>query len=275
MTNKPHIDANLESELETVKEQILAIGRLVESQVGDAVRSLVGRDTELANRLKVGDKAVNQMELAIDEQCIRVLALYQPEGSDLRFIASAIKMVTDLERIGHLAVDMIEDLGPFVGRPLCPRRRRFRGWRNRLIAADRKFERPVQQLCSEVSSEMQSAPRAIERDVALPFFARRIKRITLTRRTSPRWSSITSAARMFVRRALVSGARWLCSTNTSSSRDRSGQLRRGYGPRPLRDKDPAPSTRGSIELDPGDRRVKDATREADDAMEALLGWCSE
>ncbi len=60
------------------------------------------------------------MELAVDEQCVRVLALYQPEASDLRFIASALKMVTDLERVGDLAVDMTECVGPFAGRPPLP-----------------------------------------------------------------------------------------------------------------------------------------------------------
>jgi phosphate transport system protein len=199
VTNKPHTNANLESELRAIKEQILAMGRLVEAHVGDAVRSLVRRDSQLASRLAEADRAVNQLELAVDEQCIRVLALYQPEASDLRFVASAIKMVTDLERIGDLAVDMAECVGPFVGRSPLPIEASVPGLADeaqrllrevldafverdaakaeRVIGANTQFEQPVQRLCSDVTSEMQSAPETIERGVALLFLGKRIRRM--------------------------------------------------------------------------------------------------
>jgi phosphate transport system protein len=199
VTNTPHTNANLEAELRAVSEQILAMGHLVESHVAMAVRSLVQRDLELANQLGEADKAVNQMELAVDDQCIRVLALYQPEASDLRFIASAIKMVTDLERIGDLAVDMTESIRPWVEQSPLPAaaaipalaeeaqkmlRDVLDAFINRdaveaegIIAADARLEEPVRRLCSEVTSAMESAPRSIERGVGLLFFAKQIKRV--------------------------------------------------------------------------------------------------
>jgi phosphate transport system protein len=108
MTTRRHINADFDAELRSLKEQILVMGRLVDTHVREAVRALVERDPELAQRVIEADRAVNQMEIAIDEQCIRVLALRQPAASDLRFIAAALKMVTDLERIGDLAVNMAE-----------------------------------------------------------------------------------------------------------------------------------------------------------------------
>ena len=108
MTMNKHINAEFDAELRSLKEQILAMGGLVDAQVTEAVKALVDRDAERARRVIEADRAVNQMELAIDERCIRMLALRQPAASDLRFVAAALKMVTDLERIGDLAVNMAE-----------------------------------------------------------------------------------------------------------------------------------------------------------------------
>jgi len=84
------------------------MGNLVDAQITEAVWALTDRDVERAQRVVEADRAVNHMELAIDERCIRMLALRQPEASDLRFVAAALKMVTDLERIGDLAVNMAQ-----------------------------------------------------------------------------------------------------------------------------------------------------------------------
>lgn len=199
MTNKSHTNSNLESELRSVKEQVLAMGHLVESHVGDAIRALSQRDAELANRVVEADRAVNQMELAVDEECIRVLALYQPEASDLRFVASALKMVTDLERIGDLAVNMAECALLLVDQPPLPVEAAIPGLAGeaqsmlrdvldafvkgdpvkaqQIIAADAKLDEPVRQLCSVVKSEMESNPETVDRGVALLFLAKRIERM--------------------------------------------------------------------------------------------------
>ncbi len=103
-----HIFRPFEAELQGLKEQILTMGSLVETQVAEAVKAFTDRDAERAGRLIEADRAVDQLELAIDEQCIRMLALRQPAAGDLRFLASALKIVTDLERIGDLAVNMAQ-----------------------------------------------------------------------------------------------------------------------------------------------------------------------
>jgi phosphate transport system protein len=103
-----HIYKPFDAELRQLKDQILAMGGLVEDHVSEAVRALGERDADRARRIIESDRAVNQFELTIDELCIRMLALRQPAASDLRFIAASLKMVTDLERIGDLAVNMAE-----------------------------------------------------------------------------------------------------------------------------------------------------------------------
>jgi len=145
------------------------------------------------------DRAVNQIELAVDEQCIRVLALYQPEASDLRFVASALKMVTDLERVGDLAANMAEcvpllgDQPPLAAEAAIPGLAReaqamllevLDAFVNgdalkaqQVITADARLDEPVGRLCAQVKSEMESDPKTIDRGVALLFLAKRIERM--------------------------------------------------------------------------------------------------
>ena len=99
------------------------MGRLVDAHVerGGARAAATGTRRSPAGSIDA-DRAVNQMELAIDELCIRILALYQPAASDLRFIAAALKIVTDLERIGDLAVNMAERVQTLAARAASRRR---------------------------------------------------------------------------------------------------------------------------------------------------------
>jgi phosphate transport system protein len=98
----------LEKELIDLKERLLTMGSVVEAQVARSIKSLVDRDNALAAKVIEADHEVNRMEVEIDEECIRLLALRQPEAGDLRFITTAMKIVTDIERIGDLAVDVSE-----------------------------------------------------------------------------------------------------------------------------------------------------------------------
>jgi phosphate transport system protein len=122
MADKPHthIYRPFDAELRALKDQILAMGGLVETHVAEAVDALVERDAAKAQRVIDADRAVNQLELAIDELCIRTLALRQPAASDLRFVAASLKMVTDLERIGDLAVNMAERAMALAEEPPLP-----------------------------------------------------------------------------------------------------------------------------------------------------------
>jgi phosphate transport system protein len=103
---KTHIDKSYEAELNALREQLLVMGGLVEAAIADSVRAIVERDAALAEQVIRKDKVVNRMEVDIDGACRRILALRQPAASDLRFITTALKIVTDLERMGDLAVNI-------------------------------------------------------------------------------------------------------------------------------------------------------------------------
>jgi phosphate transport system protein len=84
------------------------MGGLVEDQIQKAVNSLVERDSALAKMIIGRDHEVNRLDVEIDDICIRLLALHQPAARDLRFITTALKITTDLERIGDMAVNICE-----------------------------------------------------------------------------------------------------------------------------------------------------------------------
>ena len=98
-----HISRQFNDELEEVRSHLLAMGGMVEKQVADAVSSLVNADSALALEVLTTEKKVNRMELAIDEECTRVIALRQPAASDLRLLVVATKANIDLERMGDEA----------------------------------------------------------------------------------------------------------------------------------------------------------------------------
>ena len=103
-----HTDKAYERELEELREKLLAMGGKVEAAIAASVRSITERDAELARSIRANDVEVNRLEVDIDGACRRLLALRQPAASDLRFITTALKIVTDLERMGDLAVNVAE-----------------------------------------------------------------------------------------------------------------------------------------------------------------------
>jgi phosphate transport system protein len=97
---REHISASFDLELDDLRIKILAMGGKVEMMIAGSVKSLEERDSALADRIIAMDHEVNGLEVAIDEKCLQLLALRQPAARDLRFITLALKIVTDLERIG-------------------------------------------------------------------------------------------------------------------------------------------------------------------------------
>jgi phosphate transport system protein len=95
-------------ELEELNHKILEMGGLVESAIHRSVRSLVEQNRELAEQVIRDEPQINRMEMEIDGLVTRLLALNQPVARDLRFLTSALKINTDLERIGDLAVNIAE-----------------------------------------------------------------------------------------------------------------------------------------------------------------------
>jgi phosphate transport system protein len=116
-----HTDKAYEAELKALRDKLLEMGGLVEQAIAASVRAMTERDAELAEQIKIRDRQVNRMEVTIDGMCRRILALRQPAASDLRFITTALKIVTDLERMGDLAVNVAERaLDLAQGPPLVP-----------------------------------------------------------------------------------------------------------------------------------------------------------
>lgn len=113
-----HTDRELGHQLEALRGRLLRMAGMVENMIGDAVRALLERDVDLAKETIERDHAVNRLEVEADEQCLLILARWQPVASDLRFLTIAFKMVTDLERIGDLAVNICERAVDLAGRPL-------------------------------------------------------------------------------------------------------------------------------------------------------------
>jgi phosphate transport system protein len=103
-----HTDKTYELELKELRDKLLGMGGKVEAAIAASVRAITERDADLARRVKASDVEVNRLEVDIDSSCRRLLALRQPAASDLRFITTALKIVTDLERMGDLAVNIAE-----------------------------------------------------------------------------------------------------------------------------------------------------------------------
>ncbi len=98
----------LEREITKLKGKILEMGRLVEEQIAASMKAYATQDLALARQTIQNDHSVNAMDVEIDEECIRLLALYQPTARDLRFITTAMKIATDLERMSDLSEDICE-----------------------------------------------------------------------------------------------------------------------------------------------------------------------
>ena len=102
-TRGHHISQRFDAELEDVRNSVLAMGGMVESQITQAITALAEGDTKLADTVIENDIQVNRAEVAIDEECTHIIARRQPAASDLRLIIAVIKTITDLERIGDQA----------------------------------------------------------------------------------------------------------------------------------------------------------------------------
>jgi phosphate transport system protein len=99
---------HFQEELDALKERLLAMGGLAEERVRESVRGLVDRDHALLDGVLAGDEPINDLHMEVDDRCFKLLALHQPMAADLRVIVAAVKINTDLERVGDLAVNIGE-----------------------------------------------------------------------------------------------------------------------------------------------------------------------
>lgn len=115
-----------DDELKNLREIVLKMGCMVENAIRDSVKALVERDSALAKEVIRRDHLINAIDVKIDEECVRLIALRQPKARDLRLITTTMKITTDLERMGDMAVNIAEraielneepQLKPFVNIP--------------------------------------------------------------------------------------------------------------------------------------------------------------
>jgi phosphate transport system protein len=109
MTNRSkHISKQYEKELKALREKILAMGNRLVDMIDQTMHALVERDSALAKEMIEFDHEINRLEVEIDEMSLNIIALRQPAAGDLRFITLALKVTTDLERMGDLCVNIAE-----------------------------------------------------------------------------------------------------------------------------------------------------------------------
>lgn len=190
---------HFDDELKELKAKILRMGGLVEEQVQGALRALVERDADLARKIIENDRRVNAMDVEVDEDCLRLLALHQPTAGDLRFITTAMKISTELERISDLAENICEraielneepQLKPYIDIP------RMADWSLRMVKEsldafvnrDSELARKVcrdddfvddltHQLFRELLSFMLENPQTITRAIRITFISKYLERI--------------------------------------------------------------------------------------------------
>jgi phosphate transport system protein len=188
-----------EQDIEALKERVLKMGGLVEESIRTSVKALVERDRNLAIAVIDGDAIVNNFDVEIEEECIRFLAIWQPTGSNLRFITTAIKIITDLERMGDLAVDICEraielneepPLKPYIDIPRMAdaSQKMLKDSLDSFVAGDADLAMSVcaaddfvdnlnQQIFNELLVYMLKDPKNISRAVRLTYITKYLERI--------------------------------------------------------------------------------------------------
>jgi len=188
-----------QEQLERLSELLLKLGGQVEQAIGRSVRALVDRDAELARKTIEADREIDALELEIDEACVELLALQQPMARDLRFIATAMKITPDLERIADQAVNISEralelqqepPLKAVVDLPLMAMRaqemvrgaldafvRHDAAAAQLVIRMDDELDDRMEQIFRVLLSHMIEDPKTISRSLRLVFVAKYFERI--------------------------------------------------------------------------------------------------
>ena len=193
------MERHIDVELARLKNELVRMAGLAEAAIGLAVKALVSRDAQVAQQVIASDDAVNTMELEVDELCLRIMALYQPEAKDLRFLAMALKINNDLERMGDQAVNIAERTLELLKEPLLkplidiPRMAQIAQAmvkdsldafvqqdvpRARAVCQrDDEVDRYDDQIFRELLTYMMQDPKAITRSVNLILVSRHLERI--------------------------------------------------------------------------------------------------
>lgn len=190
---------HFQEELDRLKARLLEMGGLAEDRVSSAIRALVDRDLSLVDQVLAGDTPINQLHIEIDSRCVKLLALHQPMAVDLRVILSAVKINTDLERVGDLAINIAEaalrylshaPVKALIGIPRMAdiAHRMLRGALDAFVRRDTVLARQVldaddaldalkTQVFRELLTSMLQAPQTIEPALDLILVSRHLERI--------------------------------------------------------------------------------------------------
>jgi len=193
------LETHFEKELETLKSDLLRMASFVEEAIRNAVQSLVKRDSELVQKTFDGEDRINKLEIEIEEECLKLIALRQPMAADLRFITAAMKIITDLERMGDQAVNIAEratslneepQLKPYIDIPKMAKiaQSMVKDVLDAFVNRDSKLARSVcerddlidglnDQVFRELLTYMLSDPNTITRAVHLIIVSRCLERI--------------------------------------------------------------------------------------------------
>jgi phosphate transport system protein len=186
-------------ELEALKQRLLAMGGLVEDQIRRVMRALIERDDALAQEVIERDQQVNAYDVEVDETCVSLLALHQPAAGDLRFVTTAMKIVTDLERMGDQAVNIAQrvlelnrepQLKPYIDLPRMAEKaqRMVKESLDAFVARDTELARKVcaedaevdalkEQIFRELLTFMMEDARTIPRAIRLILISRFLERL--------------------------------------------------------------------------------------------------
>ena len=190
---------HFQDELDALKERLLAMGGLAEERVRESVRGLMDRDHAAFDAVVAGDEPINDFHMEIDDRCFKLLALHQPMAADLRVIVAAVKINTDLERVGDLAVNIAEAGKRYLQHPPVkplidiPRMgelaqkmlrdaldafvRRDMVLAEAVLAADDTLDGLKSQIFRELLTYMLQAPETIEPALDLILISRHLERI--------------------------------------------------------------------------------------------------
>jgi len=111
------MSVHLQREIDKLKKSLLSLCSLVEDQVHLAVQAVMNRDEAIAHEIESRDLQIDQLEVEVEEECLKTLALHQPVAADLRLIISAMKINNDLERIGDMAVNIARKAAGLAAEP--------------------------------------------------------------------------------------------------------------------------------------------------------------
>ena len=193
------MERHFEEEFDRIKSKILMMGSLVEEQIRNALTALVERDEALAQRVIENDHKVNTFDVEIDEMALDALVRYQPVARDLRFVTTAMKISTELERMSDLAENICEraielneepQLKPYIDIPHMAERARIMvkesldafvkmdsALARKVIQDDDFVDNLTEQLFRELLSFMMENPKTISRAIRLSFIAKYIERL--------------------------------------------------------------------------------------------------